>query len=338
MPNLTESLSPCSAEKVLVPVSLGFFYRELSAAGGYYWLPAPLGWKLANAGNMKTVENNRNWAELLLHDVYFFRSKDPQIHNNHSCKTTINWFSRTCNESKTTLYSWLYTMILSNLQIHWLYTLFFLLICLFFALKLACFSDYENPPNECAKMTRQINVPKWPAKISCRGNLPDSSTRIIRRIYSPEKSAISTRGLLARNSPSPAQNPQAGPGPPTLPPPTAPPTEQGEGAGSRPDPPTHLNRYFCFHSHFMNGYIFLYDMTHTYSTQSGLKWRYKYSAVGERIIARKGWGAGLLPVPLRGMFCIIRLSQEVSRLAILTRTGYKNIFNIPLYSNEYISA
>ncbi len=35
---------------------------------------------------------------LLLHDIYFIRSKDPQIHNNHGCKTTINWFRRTCNE------------------------------------------------------------------------------------------------------------------------------------------------------------------------------------------------------------------------------------------------
>ncbi len=82
-----------------------FFFSEPSAAGGYNWLPAPLGWKLANAGNTKTVQNNRNWAELLLHDVYFIRSKDPQNHNNHSCKTTINWFRRTCNESKITLYT-----------------------------------------------------------------------------------------------------------------------------------------------------------------------------------------------------------------------------------------
>jgi hypothetical protein len=99
-------------------VSLGFFYRELSAAGGYNWLLAPLGWKLVNARNTKTVENNRNWAELLYHDVYFIRSKDPQIHNNHGCKTTISWFSNTCNESKTTLYYWLYTMTLCSLQIH----------------------------------------------------------------------------------------------------------------------------------------------------------------------------------------------------------------------------
>jgi hypothetical protein len=77
---------------LLVIVSLRFFYRERSAASGYNWLPAPLGWKLADARSTKTVENNRNWAELLLHDVYFIRSKDPQIHNNHGCKTTISWF------------------------------------------------------------------------------------------------------------------------------------------------------------------------------------------------------------------------------------------------------
>ncbi len=93
------NLPPVSATPVAnneinirLSVSLGFFYHALSAAGGYNWLPAPLGWKLADARNTKTVENNRNWAELLLHDVYFIRSKDPQIHNNHGCKTTISWF------------------------------------------------------------------------------------------------------------------------------------------------------------------------------------------------------------------------------------------------------
>jgi hypothetical protein len=32
--------------------------------------------------------------------------------------------------------------------------------------------------------------------------------------------------------------------------------------------------------------------------------KYKYIAVGEGIIARRGWGAGLLPAPLKGMFCV----------------------------------
>ncbi len=34
---------------------------------------------------------------------------------------------------------------------------------------------------------------------------------------------------------------------------------------------------------------------------------------------------------------VIKLLQEVSRLSILTKIGHKNIYNIPLYSNEYIS-
>ncbi len=63
--------------------------------------------------------------------------------------------------------------------------LFFLFVSLFFPLKPACFIDYENPLHKCAKMTRQINAPEWPAKISCRDNLPDSPGRITRRIYSP---------------------------------------------------------------------------------------------------------------------------------------------------------
>jgi hypothetical protein len=156
------------------------------------------------------------------------------------CKTTINWFRRTCNESKTTLYYWLYTMF--TMQFTDLLIVHFFSF-LFFSSKLACFFDCENLLNKCAKMTRQINAPKCPAKISCRGNLPDSPARIIRRIYSPEKSAISTRGLLARDPPFPAQNPQARPGPPTLPPPQQlRQRSRGEGAGSRPGPPTHIEQ------------------------------------------------------------------------------------------------
>ncbi len=44
-----------------------------------------------------------------------FAVKNPQIHNNHCCTTTINWFRRTCNESKITLYYWLHTMIIMQL-------------------------------------------------------------------------------------------------------------------------------------------------------------------------------------------------------------------------------
>ncbi len=173
-------LIPCR-QKPLWLWCWGFFFREPSAAGGYYWLPAPLGWNLANAGNTKTVENNRNRAELLLHDVYFIRSKDPQIHNNHSCKTTINWFRRTCNESKIIILLAIYNVhdaIYRSTHCTFLFFLFSILWSLLVSLTVK---------------TRQINAPKWPPKISCCGNLPDSPARITRRIYSPEKSAISTR-------------------------------------------------------------------------------------------------------------------------------------------------
>ncbi len=165
-------------------------------------------------------------------------------------------------------------MPLTDLLIVHFFSFLFLLFSLLWNLLV---SLTENPPNECAKMTRQINAPKWPAKISCRRNLPDSPARIIRRIYSPEKSAFSTRGLLARDPPFPAQNPQAGPGPPTLPPPPQNSANGAGGGGREPARPTHAywTGTLAFILHFMNGYIFLYDTIHTYSTQSGLKWRYK---------------------------------------------------------------
>ncbi len=179
----------------------------------------------------------------------------------------------------------------------------------------------ENPPNKCAKMTRQINAPKWPAKISCRENLPDSPARITHRIYLPERPAISTRGLLARDPPFPAQNPQAGPGSPTLPPPRLRQWSWGEGAGRRPGPPTHIEQVLLlfFHISWMATYPCKAQYIHILHRADWMK--YKYITVGEGTIARRGWGAGLLPAPLKGVFCIIYSLQEVSRRAILTRIG-----------------
>jgi hypothetical protein len=74
MMKIEGSGSASGSQSGSISVALGFFYREPSATGSYCWLPAPLGWKLAYVGNRKTVENNRNWAELLLHDVYFICS------------------------------------------------------------------------------------------------------------------------------------------------------------------------------------------------------------------------------------------------------------------------
>ncbi len=144
-----------------------------------------------------------------------------------------------------------------------------LLIIHFFPFLCFAFSPFWNPLVSLAMKTRQINLPKWPAKMSCHGNLLDSPARITRRIYSPEKSAISTRGLLARDPPFPAQNPQARPGPPTLPPPQQlRQWSQGEGAGSRPGPPTLLDRYFYFPSPFHEWlHILLWHDTYIFYTE-----------------------------------------------------------------------
>ncbi len=149
-------------------------------------------------------------------------------------------------------------MTLCNLQIHWLYISF---TFSFFAQQLAFFLTIK---------TRQINVPKWPAIISCRENLPNSPARITRRIYLPEKPAISTHGLLARDPPFPAQNPRAEHGSPTLPPPHSSANGAGEGAGSRPGPPVYIEQvlFLSFHISWMA--IYPYITQYTYSTQSGL--------------------------------------------------------------------
>jgi hypothetical protein len=180
-------------------------------------------------------------------------------------------------------------------------------------------------------MTRQNILPWQPAGFTRENNPQNLLARKICHFKSR---------LACQRSPLPCLKPQARPSPPTLPPPqTAPQTEPG-GGGREPARPTHASwtGTFTFLPHFMNDHIFFYDTIHTYSTQNGLIWKYKCITLGEGIIARKGWGASLLPAPLKGTFCIIKLLQEVSRLAILTRIGHKNINNVPLYSNEYISA
>ncbi len=187
----------------------------------------------------------------------------------------------------------------------------------------------NDPPNKCAKMTRQDILPWQPAGFIRENNPPNLLARKICHFNS--RRACQRSPLPCSRSPrlDPARQPS--------PPPAAPPTEPG-GGGKEPARPTHASWTctFTFIPQFMNGYISLYDTIHTYSTQSGLMWKNKYITVGEGIIARKGWGASLLPAPFKGMFCTIESLQEVSRLAILTRIGHKNIYNAPLYSNEYI--
>jgi hypothetical protein len=124
---------------------------------------------------------------------------------------------------------------------------------------------------------RQINVPKWPAKISCREKLPDSSARIIRRIICQKNLPFQLAACLPEIPPSPLKIPRQDMArqPPSPPPPTAPPTEWGEGAGSRPGPPTHIEQVLSFHISWMATYSCITTI-HTYSAQSGLNEVYIY--------------------------------------------------------------
>ena len=113
-----------------------FFISEPSAAGGYNWLPAPLGWIWQTQGTQNSKEQQRLGRASSSWCLLSFAVKNPQIHNNHGCTTTINWFRRTCNESKITLYYWLYTMFMMQftelLIVHFFpFLLLFFKACLF---------------------------------------------------------------------------------------------------------------------------------------------------------------------------------------------------------------
>ncbi len=173
---------------------------------------------------------------------YQSQSRIHKIHNNHGCTITMNWFRRTCKESKTTLYYWLHKWSLCNLQVYWEYIFLLFFFCLSFLQKPAWLTGYENPPNKCAKITRQKNPPVKSAMKTCQ---------IYVWLKPAGKTSHFNSRLACQRTPFPAQNPQAGPGPPSLSPPRQlrqRSRERGQGAG--PAHPRILNRYSHFHSLF----------------------------------------------------------------------------------------
>jgi hypothetical protein len=154
----------------------------------------------------------------------------------------------------------------------------------------------NDPPNTYAKMTRQ-NILLWKSAGFTRENNPPN---LLAR-----KTCHFNSRLACQRTPFPAQNPR-GKTWPAIPPP--PPHGSangvGEGAGSRPGPPTHIEQvlFLSFHISWMITYSCTTQHIHILHRADWMK--YKYIAVGEGIIARRGWGAGLLPAPLKGVFCI----------------------------------
>jgi hypothetical protein len=107
-------------------------------------------------------------------------------------------------------------------------------------------------------------LPWKSAGFTCENNPPNLLAR---------KTCHFNSRLACQRPPFPAQNPQARPGQPSLPPPPTRLRQRSGGRGREPARPT-LHAYwtgtFPFFTHLMNGYIFLYKTTHTHSTQSGL--------------------------------------------------------------------
>ncbi len=183
--------------------------------------------------------------------------------------TITNWFKRTCKENITTLYYWLYTMLImqstGSRNIHVL--LLFTLLC--FSLKPAWFTGHENPPNKCAKITRQKNPPVKSAVKTCQIYARLYPAEFIRQ----EKAPLQLAAFACQRTPLPSSE-SPGKTRPAIPPPPPPSNsangEGGRGQGTDPARPCILNRYFYFHSLYMNGYIFSYDTTYMHSIQSGL--------------------------------------------------------------------
>ena len=135
-------------------------------------------------------------------------------------------------------------------------------------------------------MTRQIDPPSRPAKMSCHGNTPNPHANITRQIHMPEI------------PPSPLKIPQAGhdlPAPPPLPPRLR---QRSGGRGQRADPARLciLNRYFYFP---LNVYIFLQNITYTHSIQSGQN-KYIMYCFRRRKSCKEGVRSWSPPGPVKG--------------------------------------
>ena len=184
-----------------------------------------------------------------------------------------------------TLYYWLH----NDITIYRFTIIHFIPFFFFYCSTTYVFPCFEDPLNKWADLTRQTDPPSRPAKMSCHGNTPNPPANMTRQIHLPEIPP----SLLK----IPRQDMTCQP-----PPPTAPPTEQGEGARSRPGPPVHLEQVLLLSLECLH--ILTEHNIYAFYTER-IRQVYKYITLGEGRVARRGWGAGLLPAPLKGVFCII---------------------------------
>jgi hypothetical protein len=93
---------------------------------------------------------------------------------------------------KTLYYLIKYSVYDATLQVHGIIHNF---TSLFFCFDSILKNPLNDLPNLLATKPRQIGMPEWLAKITCRNNLPKSSATPARGFSLPELGAIPARGI-----------------------------------------------------------------------------------------------------------------------------------------------
>jgi hypothetical protein len=134
------------------------------------------------------------------------------------------------------------------------YTFFYL----FFSSKPAYFTSHENPPNECAKITRWNNPPEKSAMATCWIHPRLKPAKFTRRKDPPFQLAACLPEIPPSLLKIPRQDPTRHPSPPPL---QLRQRSRGEGAGNRPGPPMHLERVLLL------SFPFSWMVTYPYMTR-----------------------------------------------------------------------
>ncbi len=112
---------------------------------------------------------------------------------------------------------------------------YFFFFCFSFLQKPAWFTGHENPPNKCAKITRRNDPPEKSAMTTCQIHTRLKPAEFTRRKDPP----FQPTACLPVNPPSPLRIPRQDLARHSPPPLQLRQRSRGEGAGSRPGPPTH---------------------------------------------------------------------------------------------------
>ncbi len=224
-------------------------------------------------------------------------------------------FWRTCNDiALWDIIQLVYIQCLhdATLQVYRVNTcsLFFSIAFLFLFQKPAEWTWQIYPQNKLAKLTCGMNPPNWDTEMSRQIETPFYSAEWRRGFPPPKSDAILAREIdLPEQPPSPAQNSQAGPGPPTPPPRQLRVMEErGEGAGVSQAHQSILNRYFYFHPLYMVNYacsVWHNNLRIWYRGGSMNLWKYNYITFRRKELLQGGSEGPVPSGSSRGIVCII---------------------------------